>query len=269
MPLTGQFTSIPSGTLVPHLSGNRLSAPFDMKAAFDNAGGSCAAGEYRQYVRGTFTADGVTVPHVLCGSVLLSPVDLREDGCPPPGCTAYGYRVCPDHPYNKYLPSRVTGCTYEGKDDPGISSAPGATIAMDLTFRGQLIDTSTSRVLASADWKVKGSATIPMNELTTYRFSGVVTGGKPLVHVVRSGDHWVVSLLYAGAPAGKAETLDIAVLDAAGKALPVQPAEGVVEVGGLNTTTRVLSLKVDVSSGLPARVRVKSGAEVVDLPIAE
>lgn len=265
MPLTGQFTSIPSGTLVPTLSGNKLSAPFDMKAKFDNSGGSCADGEYRQYVMGTFTANGRTVPHVLCGSVMLSPTELREDGCPPTVCTAYGYRACSATSMNQYKPSQATGCTYEGKDAPGIAASPGTKVAMDLTFRGQLINKSTGAVLATANWKVIGEATIPKTELTTYHLPGFAAGEKPQVHLARSGGDWVVSLLYSGRPEGEVAALEVSVLDEKGEALTVQP--DAVEVGGSNTATRVLRLTV--TGGRPAGVALKSGDQTLELPVVE
>ncbi|MES1244983.1 MAG: hypothetical protein ABUT39_25470 [Acidobacteriota bacterium] len=269
MALTGQFTDIPSGTLVPQLSGKKLSVPFVMKAQLKNDGGSCAAGEYRQYVKGYFTVDGNTITHVLCGSVTLSPDEFRIDGCGPgKGCTAYGYRACPASSLDQYLPAQDTGCTYEGSDEPGLSGSSGQTLEINLDFHGELINTSTSEVLATADWKVKGSATIP-KDVTTYRFSSFAAAGRPLVRIARHDGDWLVSLHYAGAPGGKAATLDISVLDEKGEALVLEPYDS-VEVGGSKATTRVLRLKVKGDGGRPVRVRVKGDDEApLDLPIVE
>lgn len=155
------FTSIPNGTLVPTISGGRLSAPFNMRATFGNAiPCHCGNGEYRQYVRGAFTADGRTLTHALGPGRDMSPTEFQEDG--DVGLTtAYGHRATTgdkDH----FRPDDATGCDYEGEDAPGLGGRSGSSVSMNLDFRGELIDTSDSnRVVTSKSWSVVGSATLP------------------------------------------------------------------------------------------------------------
>lgn len=163
MAMTAKFDGMPTGTVDATLNGRRLSAPFTMKAIFTTAGSNCAAGMYRQYVKGYFQSNNNIVPHVLCKStsVMLSKTVFHEDGCDVDG-TAYGYR---DKTYtaSKYLPNNATGCTFEGSDEPGISGSPGDRLIIDLHFEAKLFEISGGKetLLASTSWQVKGNKTIP------------------------------------------------------------------------------------------------------------
>ena len=272
--LTAKFTSIPSGTLVPKFNGNKLEAPFVMEAEFT---GDCAKGAYHQDVKGEFKADGQVVPHVLCGSVLLKKDVFQEDGCPPPTCTAYGHRACQPHPFNKYLPNMKDGCTYKGKDAPGISAAPGTKVEMDLSFRGCLINTDTGALLVAKEWKVKGSGTVP----TTFNSSDAraIASGNTVSATVNhntDGSGWTVSLLISGPPdptplAG--EHLQVTARGADGTVFPLvsAPEGALIEVGGTNVTTKVAPFQLGLASTTPATldVTVRGESFTLDLVASE
>ena len=165
--LTGHFTTIPNGTLAVTFSGSKLGASFSMVGEFvatsSGASCNCSCGEYRQFVRGEFKANGSTVPHSLCGTP-LDPITVNED-CGRVGGTdmKYGYRSIPFGTSRFTNPDQATGCTFNGFDHPGISNSPSGTVLeVDLDFIGQLVDTCNGdRELARADWSVKGTDTVP------------------------------------------------------------------------------------------------------------
>jgi hypothetical protein len=166
--VTGSFSSIPSGAVAATLTGTKLSAAFAMTGTFTPSGFvffaipcTCWCGEYRQHVRGKFTRNGSAVTHALCGSN-LDPTTFQED-CGIFGGTSYryGYR---SHAFatSKFTPDQAGGCTFEGQDAPGITGSSGDTLAMNLDFKGELIDTCHGNtVLASSAWTVSGTATVP------------------------------------------------------------------------------------------------------------
>lgn len=161
--ITGRFTTIPSGVINATLSGTRLGASFDMIANFTPpSGGNCSAGEYRQYVAGTFTANGNPVVHSLGGGRTLHPTNFQEDGDVGAG-TVYGHRSVVGTLSKFDTPDQATGCRFKGHDDPGISSSvSGTVLGINLKFRGDLIDTSNGNaVLATSSWSVVGNATVP------------------------------------------------------------------------------------------------------------
>ena len=155
------FTSIPSGTVAATLTGGRLQAPFVMRATFENpVPCNCSNGEYRQFVRGSFTAGGKPVTHMLGPGRPMSATAFQEDGDVAAG-TVYGHRSVLGTK-SRFLPDQQGGCQFEGEDEPGISSSSGTVVTMNLDFRGDLIDTSASnRVLNTSSWTVSGSATMP------------------------------------------------------------------------------------------------------------
>jgi hypothetical protein len=156
------FTEVPPpSTIVAALNGSRLEAPFKIRATFGNAiPCTCANGEYRQYIRGSFTAGGAPVTHMLGPGRPLDPTTFQEDGDVAAG-TVYGYHSVLGTG-SRFLPDQATGCIFEGEDAPGITSASGNVVTMNLDFRGDLIDTTAGgAVITSADWSVAGSATIP------------------------------------------------------------------------------------------------------------
>ena len=159
----GTFSSIPKNTtLVASLTGSKLHRAFSMIGAFaPSIPCTCSCGEYRQFVRGTFTKNGSSVTHPLCGTN-LDPTTFQED-CGIVGGTSYhyGYRSQP-FATSKFTPDQAGGCTFEGIDDPGILGASGDILAMNLDFKGQLIDTCNgNNILDSAEWSVGGTAAVP------------------------------------------------------------------------------------------------------------
>jgi hypothetical protein len=141
---------------------------------------TCAVGEYRQFVRGTFVANGVALTHGLPnptggGPVTMLPTpapgaasdNFLEDGLvtPPAGANVfYGHRIDTagnSDTTDQFLPDRLEGCQYRGNDFPGIESAIGTTYNIALDFRGSAVDTATSgEVLQTNDWSVNCSGTL-------------------------------------------------------------------------------------------------------------
>jgi len=159
---SASFASIPSGAVAATMSGSKLSASFTMIGDFaPRIPCNCSCGEYRQYVRGTFTANGSPVAHSLGGGRLLDPTTFQEDGDVAAG-TVYGHRSVVGTK-SIFTPDQAGGCRFEGSDEPGISNTgSGVALAMNLDFRGELIDTCRSNtVLASSSWTVSGSGTTP------------------------------------------------------------------------------------------------------------
>jgi hypothetical protein len=162
--VSGRFAVMPpAATLRPELIGSKLGRKFYMVGKFSASPPcSCSCGEYRQYVRGRMILNGEDRPAPLCGGN-LDPKIYQED------CTVidgrsykYGYRSTP-FPTSVFIyPDQETGCTFVGHDEPEVSAESGDTVGLDLDFRGQLVDACDGdRVLATAEWSVAGSATIP------------------------------------------------------------------------------------------------------------
>lgn len=157
-PLRGSFETIPSGTLTPTIANGRLEKSFDMIGRFNQAG---AAGEYRQYVSGSFTANGQPVTHPLGGGRNLHSTNVQEDGDFAAG-TLYGYRASRSTQSTFSVPDQATGRVFTGRDTPGIGSATGTPLAINLNFRGDLIDTANGNaVLATQSWRVVGRGIAP------------------------------------------------------------------------------------------------------------
>ncbi len=160
--VTGSFGDIPSGNVPATLKSNKLSAEFKMIGNFDsNIPCTCSCGEYRQYVRGKFTANGTVVPHSLGGGRNLDPVNYQEDGDVAAG-TVYGHRAVPGTK-SVFKPDQAGGCRFEGADEPGIgSSTKGTALGINLDFKVNLIDTCRGGTsIANSAWNVAGTATIP------------------------------------------------------------------------------------------------------------
>lgn len=184
----------PVGNLAPTVDGARFSAPFGCTATFTNdSGPSCADGEYRQFVRGLFSVNGMVLAHYLCraGGTVMSSEVFAEDGCPPPGCTSYGHRACTGSPFDAYsAPDRATGSHYASSDSPGFSNVtPGMTYTIELSFQASLIDVSSSVPLATADWTIVGQ-TVTSPSLSSPRTEGLQPDDRVLaVHAACNLDH--------------------------------------------------------------------------------
>lgn len=168
-----------AGPPAPVLVAQRVFESFEMRAKFKNeqAGDAatkdccCECCEYRQFVRGEFKANGVVVAHRLATG-LLSKTVFAEDGLPAPTGLAgygaaqpafYGHRADPGFANDVYCdPNRATGCTYIGKDAPGISGGLGTRLEAHLEFRGVIIDTcNRNREIDRKEWKVDLDHTVP------------------------------------------------------------------------------------------------------------
>lgn len=278
---TGKFTQVPSGNIKPTLNAGRFSAPFEVKATFSSATASdlpyC---EYRQYVQGRFKFNGSDLVHKLCGSIVLNPQAYQEDGCPPDGCTAYGYRACfaknPNYQYtNSYQPKIADGPNFWMKDDPGFSnpSSPGK-YEIDLAFIGQLIDTRHPGVaLASASWTVKGTHTVTGSEAAApvaahQTATTAVVGGADLRSITaqcRTSDgHWDVVVGLVRLPNLAELSTDhfqIRFVDGNGKEIaPRESHQGaLIEVGDSLKATASAFYRFPKSGPRPAHAEVKVG----------
>lgn len=158
---TGSFSSIPSGVLAATMTGTKLGTTFNMVGDFDAAVPcNCSRGEYRQYVRGSFTAGGAAVTHHIGPGLTLHPTKYQLDG----NATTANYFGRRDYrtTYSHFEPDQASGCQFQGQDIPGISAGSGTALTVNLDFIGKLIDTGDSnRELASASWSVQGSGTVP------------------------------------------------------------------------------------------------------------
>jgi len=154
--------NLPSGTLPATLSGNKLGASWSMSADFTSDPADPAVcgpcGEYRQYVRGTFTKNGRTVTHRLCGTD-LDPTTFQED-CAQIGSTQYkyGYHSIPFANSRFSRPDQATGQRWDGRDAPGITGSSGDTLGVNLDFQGSVIDTCNGATLGGSTWSVSGTA---------------------------------------------------------------------------------------------------------------
>lgn len=272
--MTLSYTSFatPSGNVAPVLHQSSFNAPFHVSATF---AGDCGKGEYRQYVKGTFKADGSTLSHVLCGSVVLLAGVFQEDGCPPTGCTAYGYRSCPAHPYNQFLPSRGDGCEFKMYDAPGFSNvSPGHTYSIDLSFEGKLVNTAQNgAVLISNSWTSSGSivanvhstlAAVGLQRLDRIVgafFTHNASTGVPELHIVISRK--------AGSPPLDARAFAVTMMDAAGRRVKPPKPPVVHEVGNLSRVTASVIYALPPGQWTPLRVDLAVSHGVVTLKVQQ
>ena len=263
--MTLSYTSFapPTGNVAPAVSGTKFNAPFNVTATFSNPGGSCAPGEYRQLVKGTFRVDGTTLDHVLCGPVKLAPTVLQEDGCRPTTCTAYGYRVCPQHPFNQFLPQRSDGCEFKMYDAPGFNNiSKGKTYNLDLTFEGTLIDTASGgKPLVTRSWTTSGSVKTmdtpaPAPTVSLQDADKIV--GVHLTHNSESGapELHVVIVRPAGLSPLDAAAITLVMVDAAGhRAKPSRPP-AVYEIGNGARATASFVYTLGPGEITPVRVEM-------------
>jgi peptide/nickel transport system substrate-binding protein len=144
------------------LSGSRLYESFHMNVTFnDRSKCRSSSCEFRQYIRGTYTHDGILAIHQLPDGP-LDPLIWQEDGIPhhfPDGHHMfYGHRDNPDTRTDTYEPDRATGHEYRGSDSPMMSHPdPAVVMVMNLEFRGKIIDVSSGKVVRTTTWKVNHS----------------------------------------------------------------------------------------------------------------
>jgi hemopexin len=155
----------------------RRSEAFTMNAKFSHANYPelCGCAEYRQFVRGAHTINGVPVRAPLGRTsfdtdILLQPRPapgatddgFREDGSLIgtliPGINLhYGYRGGGSTDSSDVYsgPDRRTGCDYQGSDAPATAGVSGDHVTLDLDFRGVVIDRlADEEVLVERTWTV-------------------------------------------------------------------------------------------------------------------
>jgi hypothetical protein len=168
-------TTVASGT-----NRNKMGEQFNMQIDFDSTGAGCvcSCGEYRQFLRGSFVVNGTTIVHLLPNPAGGTPVKMQprpaagaasdnflEDGLTAPGSgdnVYYGHRSeGSSDTTDQYLPDRANGGQYRGNDFPGITSAVGTSVSIDLDFRGQAIDTCNANAVSQQnEWTVTCSGTL-------------------------------------------------------------------------------------------------------------
>ncbi len=167
-------------TTVASGSQKKMGETFKMEIDFDSSGAGCvcSCGEYRQFVRGTFTANGTAIVLLLPNPAGGAPLKLLprpaagaasdnflEDGLASPSSgmnVHYGHRSeGSTDTTDTYLPDRGTGCQYRGYDFPGLTAAVGTAITVDLDFRGQAVDTcNAAACVQQNEWTVTCSGTL-------------------------------------------------------------------------------------------------------------
>lgn len=265
----------PAGNVPPAINGSYFNAQFNNTAVFTNSdGGSCAAGEYRQQVMGSFEANGSVLTHVLCGAIYLSPVIYQEDGCPSGSCTAYGHRTCPAAHDNQYTnPNQATGADYEMEDRPGFSNiAGGVRYRINLSFKGSLINTANATELVTRSWSVQGETVAPTTLKSTATTSLTAGADKVVaVHFARNletglGEVHVVITRPPQSPALSASAISLKLHDADGTEVSTVAAQ-VYEVSALGRTTAsiVFTLPAGSSHPLTGHVTWSTGSQVFEI----
>jgi hypothetical protein len=249
----------PTANVAPTLQGTTFNAPFNNSATFS---GDTHLGEYRQYVKGTFSVNGSTLAHLLCGTTYMSAANYLEDGCPPNVCTAYGYRSCPQHPYNQFLPlPRSTGAQFAMYDAPGLSNVTaGSTYAINLSFRGQLINTSTRAVLVTNDWTAQGSTTVPQNTPKTapvaLAAADKIVGVHRAFNTSGAAELHLVIARPPGRPPLDPASITLTLIDAAGgRSIPSQ-SPAVHEFGNKRQATASFVYLLDAGADAPVSVEL-------------
>jgi hypothetical protein len=136
--------------------GTTLFETFEMNAIFgEGLCCRCRCCEYRQEIRGSFAIGGA--PWILqLPRGPLGPTAWMEDGVPnwfgPGRHFRYGHRRDPGTGTDIYRPNRRDGCEYAGWDRPFVRGA--LPLAINLEFRGRIIDICTGKVKRSTTWQV-------------------------------------------------------------------------------------------------------------------
>lgn len=158
----------------------KMGGTFDMKSTFNKPANTCW---YHQQIRGKFE---VLLPNAPGGVAMKIPLALapkgddgkqlmleentfHEDGISGPNArnnANYGHRDQGTMDVNDVYdtPDRPTGTEYKGHDFPGLGYDDNgidanATITVDLTFEGSILDTSTKKTVekTTKEWSVKCS----------------------------------------------------------------------------------------------------------------
>ena len=162
-----------------------LQRSFRMRVRFRDdpeTGCDCSCGEYLQQVRGTFEKNegsgwqSLNMPPTADGGQVEAgryKEDARHGRLP------YGHRfrsparLMPrtEEDFDQFVPDMATGCTYEGRDNPGVQlpvpPMPGAEYRVALEFRGTPVDGCNGRLPIPGnwhEWEVVGYGQVPPEE---------------------------------------------------------------------------------------------------------
>ena len=274
----------PTGILVPAVQADDVfAAPFNVTAEFSATDGACGAGEYRQYVRGELRVDGRHFPKYLCGDHEVLPNTFREDGCPFPGpgpgsrpdiLAAYGYRAFRDEqplyrPIERYIPSDENGCSYEMTDAPGIKpyTPPPprqVTYSVDLTFRGDLIESVTRQTLRSATWRVAGEITVPAPGAAKQRVVGFQASDRVIGVEARRDpatgtlDIYVDIARKSGQPPLDVQALGLVINDDRGRSIPIAGEPLAAEIVGRAGSRATLVYSLPKGSECPTKAEIRT-----------
>jgi hypothetical protein len=142
------------------VDGHTLKGGWFMSADFSSPPGCGLYGEYRQFICGKATRNGVTMPGVVCrqdGKTIPEDHFIEDMGC---DGNQYGYHTMPSDRSKFSKPDQHTGRHWEGEDHPSVTSTgapPGTVIGLDLLFEGRLVNTDTGARIDTKYWEVKGS----------------------------------------------------------------------------------------------------------------
>jgi hypothetical protein len=269
--VTVQAFNTPTGNLAPVQDGSAFNAPFVNTATFAHGiGETCTPLEYRQYVKGVFKVNGVVKQHSLCGDDFLSPTTFKQDGCGPgptiKPCTAYGHRACPAHSKDMYVPNQSTGCGFYMEDEPGFTNiSNGNRYELDLSFRGEIINTSTGSIVQTRTWTTKGQTVAGISPVEAMMVglrasdtvSGVYAGTSP-----ETGRPEVYVVVYRaiGEPPLDTNAISIVLGDPLDP-LPVADSPEIHEITSHGQSVATIAFSVPAAMKLPveARVRVPDG----------
>jgi hypothetical protein len=149
-------------------AGGQVRQRFDMNIDWMNspdeirqAGGSycdCACGEYRQYVKGHLIINGNPESFPLWGGAVLEEDVYHEDAIDRDPDKRYGHRDEPQKNSDKFLADRMSGCSYRGKDAPGVFI--GSDIDVLFHFKGQTYDVCNDIYGPFHEWEFRFKGTL-------------------------------------------------------------------------------------------------------------
>jgi hypothetical protein len=263
----GTFTT-PTGNIAPELDNDShtFKARFSSTGVFTHgANETCAHGEYRQYIMGKFEVDGSVLTHMLCNPTQLSQTVYHEDLCGPPTCTAGGYRACPEHATDRYYtPDRATGCDFYMEDAPGFGLVEaGKTYVIELSFKAELIDTSSGVVLQTKTWTVNGTANATVKTKTA--MAGLQAHDRIFaLHTARNAvtgaaEIHVIVVRRPGEPLLDPNCIGVELKDAQDQPIELISPPVVHEVGNLRrATANIVYTLAQGSHALPLRAEVSA-----------
>jgi hypothetical protein len=153
--------NVPSGVVPANMvDGHTLRGDWFMSADFSSPPGCGPFGEYRQFISGKTTRNGVTMPGLMCrpdGKTISENQFIEDMGC---DGNQYGYHRMASTRSTFSKPDQPTGRHWDGDDHPSVTSTgapPGTEIGMDLLFEGRLVNVDTGATIESKNWQVKGS----------------------------------------------------------------------------------------------------------------